>query len=110
MGEMTYVLFKDGTCTTAIEDLDPATRPAANPKKWGRWRKRGKEYEITLEGETFAPANQSIREPARRGERPSGRWSVLTCCAHFVRAPRKSVGTTRATVRAADEHRTPRRT
>jgi hypothetical protein len=79
MGEKTYVLFKDGTCTTALEDLDPATSRATNPKEWCRWRKRGKEYEIAFAGEAFfAPENQSIREPARRGERLSGKWSAST--------------------------------
>jgi hypothetical protein len=74
--EKTYVLFKDGTCTTALEDLDPATSRAANPKEWGRWRKSGKGYEIALAGEKFeAPPGQLIREPARRGERLSGQWS-----------------------------------
>jgi hypothetical protein len=74
--DKTYVLFKDGTCTSAIDDLDPATSKVADPDEWGRWRKRGKDYEITLGGEAFVPDNQSIRQPARRGERLSGKWSV----------------------------------
>ncbi len=75
IGDRTYVLFKDGTCTYAIKNLDPASR-AANPKMWGRWRKRGKKYEIELGGETFVPPGWEIRAPARRGERLSGRWSA----------------------------------
>ncbi len=79
MVDNTYVLFKDGTCTTALQDLDPATSRAAHPKKWGHWRKRGKKYEISLAGVAFAvPPSQSIREPARRGERLSGKWSAST--------------------------------
>ena len=77
MGEKTYVLFKGGSCTTALDDLDPATSRATNPKQWCRWRKRGKEYEIAFAGKDFfSPENQSIREPARRGERLSGKWSA----------------------------------
>jgi hypothetical protein len=76
ISDRTYVLFKDGTCTFAIEDLDPATSRAANPKMWGRWRKRGNKYEIELEGEKFVPPGWEIREPARRGERLSGKWSA----------------------------------
>jgi hypothetical protein len=80
MVETFYLLFKDGTCTrdlpTSLADFDPAASRAANPEKWGRWRKRGAKYEVALAGQSFTePSNEMTYEPARRGERLSGKWS-----------------------------------
>jgi hypothetical protein len=78
LSETTYLLFKDGTCTTELSKSleDPAASKADDPKAWGRWRKQGALFEVAFEGSFFTPPGQKIREPARRGERLSGKWSA----------------------------------
>jgi hypothetical protein len=75
-------VLEDGTCTTALphrlEDLDPVASRAAHPEQWGRWRKRGKTYEVSIGGPFEAPPNQKMFQPARRGERLSGNWNVAS--------------------------------
>jgi hypothetical protein len=78
--ESTYLLFPNGTCTDEVPALldgfDPAARRAADPKSWGRWRKRGDSYEISFGGEKYSsPPKQTVLRGARRGERLAGSWT-----------------------------------
>ncbi len=74
LDEYAYLLIKDGSVrrelpVQAPDDFDVAADRAANPSLWGQWKKRGKEYQLTFDGEPFTPPGQVARLPGKKGQR-----------------------------------------
>ncbi len=84
MEEDSWLLLKDGSYrpvpTVPLEGFDAARDKAQNPKLWGRWRKSGSGYQLaSAESSSFrSPPHQTVRQPARDGERLSGTWGTAS--------------------------------
>lgn len=79
MMQQGYILFKDGTYTTDIpRDLmnyDREERQRMRPRSWGKWRRKGKTYEVQHAGEWKIPSNATLFAGAKRGEKLSKKYT-----------------------------------
>lgn len=79
--EWTYLLLRDGGVRRDVPgappaDFDASADRAADPKRWGRWRKAAAGYELSFGGEWTKPPGQLMRQPGRTGERLAGRYEM----------------------------------
>ena len=80
MLEWVYLLLKDGTVQEGLPvapaDLDVARSRAAEPKKWGRWRREGGGYALAWPDKPneFERVQGIVLRPGRPGSTVTGRW------------------------------------
>lgn len=72
-----YLMFKDGSLykepAVAPADLDVEASKASEPKKWGRWQRRGTSIFVTWsDGDTDEWKTWFVARPAIRGDRLNG--------------------------------------
>lgn len=87
--ETLYLMLKDGSYRQGLprmplDEFDAAGERAAQPKGWGRWRKKGADYEVASSarpGDFMMLRRQSLRLPARPGEQLDGTYRSDTAAA-----------------------------
>ncbi len=73
--EEAFLIMKDrsvreGIPSAAPADFDVAADRQKNPKQWGKWTKRGGEYEVSIGGaKAYVPPNQTERRAGKKGQR-----------------------------------------
>jgi len=77
MYETMYLVLADGTVRKGLpeggpDDFDVAADRRANSRKWGRWKKQGKQYLFDFGKGFAAPPGELLREPGKRDEKLEG--------------------------------------